>query len=455
MPIAAMRSLAVKLTLLFLAVSVAGTMLASLLIRRQAERQFDQLIRQQGEAYFVRDVQAYYLATGSLYGIDRLLYARYTRPEHGQPPRSMPFALAGPHGEILVPAGSWQRGHAVPVAELAAGLPVTVGTETVATVLLLNLEPARDSFEEEYLRDFNQALLLGALGATAIAIVLGGVLANQLTQPLREVAAASEALAAGELGQQVPVRTRDELGQLASSFNQMSAALARATQQRQQMTADIAHDLRTPLSVIGGYLEAMEEGTLPPTPGRLAILQQEVNGLQRLVDDLRTLSLADAGELPLAPQETDVRGLLEQVSAAYAPQAERQEVELLVDAPPDLPPVWLDPERMRQVLGNLLSNALRYTASGEQITLAARQHGSGQMGQLLLTIADTGAGIAPEDLPYVFDRFYRSDKARAEGHGESGLGLAIVRSLVAMHQGTITVRSAPGEGTTFSMRLPL
>jgi signal transduction histidine kinase len=450
-----MRSLAVKLTLLFLAVSVAGTLLASLLIRRQAERQFDQLIRQQGEAYFVRDVQAYYLATGSLYGIDRLLYARYTRPDHGQPLRSLPFALASAQGQILVPAGSWQRGETVQGAELAAGLPVTVGAETVATVLLLNLEPARDSFEEEYLRDFNRALLLGALGATAIAVVLGALLASHLTQPLREVAGASQALAQGELGQQVPVRTRDELGQLASSFNQMSAALARATQQRQQMTADIAHDLRTPLTVLGGYLEAMEEGTLPPTPGRLAILQQEVNGLKRLVDDLRTLSLADAGELPLSLQQVDAGRLLDQVCVAHTPQAVRQEVALTATAEPDLPPVQLDPERMRQVMGNLISNALRYTEAGGSITLAAEREVAGEQAQLLISVADSGSGIAAADLPFVFDRFYRGDKARAEGTGESGLGLAIARSLVELHGGAIAVTSTPGEGSTFLIRLPL
>lgn len=449
-----MRSLSVKLTLLFVAVSLAGTLLASLLIRRQAEAQFDQLIRRQGEAYYVRDVQAYYTYNGSLHGIERLLYARYTRPEPGQAARSLPFAVAGPEGQIVVPAGEWQRGENVPAAALADGLPVTVGSATVGTVLLLNLEPARDIFEEEYLRDFNRALFLGAIGATAIAIVLGAVLANQLTRPLREVAEASEALAAGELGQQVPVRTRDELGLLASSFNQMSAALARATQQRRQMTADIAHDLRTPLTVLGGYLEAMEDGALPPTPERLAILQQEVNGLKRLVDDLRTLSLADAGELPLALQEVDAAELLEQVRAAYAPQADRQKVALDVDAAANLPAARLDPERMRQVLGNLIGNALRYTGAGGRITLSARRDGARQPAQLLIAVADTGAGIPPSDLPYIFDRFYRGDKARAEGEGESGLGLAIARSLVDMHHGTIQVESAPGQGATFSIHLP-
>jgi len=446
-----MRSLAAKLALLFVAVSLAGTLLSSFFIQRQAERRFDQLIRAQAEAYYVRDVQAYYIATGSLQEVERLLRGRYARTAYGQRPQSLPFALAGPKGFIVVPAGEWEAGEAVPAHVLGSGLPVVVGSQRIGTVLLLNLEPARDIFEEQYLQGINQALFLGGLAATGIAVLLGAILASSLTRPLREVAEASQALAQGELGQQVPVRTRDELGALAVSFNRMSEALARATQQRRQMTADIAHDLRTPLTVLAGYLEAMEEGTLPPTPERLGIMQQEVSGLRRLVEDLRTLSLADAGELPLQLHETDAGELLAQVRAAYAPQAERQGVTLAAEAAPGLPKIRVDPERMRQVLGNLIGNALRYTPAGGRISLSA----GGEDGALLLSVADTGSGIEPEDLPYVFDRFYRGDRARSEGQGESGLGLPIARSLVEMHGGTISIRSGPGEGTTFLIRLPV
>lgn len=449
-----MRSLAVKLTLLFVAVSLAGTLFSSFLIQRQAERRFALLIRAQAAAYYVRDVQAYYVATGSLYGVERLLHGRYTRAAPGQQSQGLPFAVAGPQGKIVVAAGQWERGEAVPDSALDAGLPVYVGSDRVGTVLLLNLEPARDIFEEQYLRGINRALFLGGLAATAIAILLGAVLANSLTRPLREVAAASQALAQGELGQQVPVRTRDELGALAVSFNRMSEALAHATHQRRQMTADIAHDLRTPLTVLSGYLEAMEEGALPPTPERLEIMRHEVNGLKRLVEDLRTLSLADAGELHLHLQETNVAELLAQASAAYGPQAERQGVTLATEAAPGLPPARMDPERIRQVLGNLLSNALRHTPPGGRILLSAARENGSPGGTLLLSVADTGTGIAPGDLPYVFDRFYRGDRARPEGQGESGLGLAIARSLVEMHGGAITVQSVLGEGTTFRIALP-
>jgi signal transduction histidine kinase len=446
-----MRSIALKLTLLFVAVSLAGTLLSSFFIQRQAERRFDRLIRQQGQAYYVRDVQASYAFTGSLQGTERLLRAQYLRPGPGQAAHDLPFALADAEGVIVVPSGGWERGETVPDSTLGDGLPVHVGSQLVGTVLLQNLEPARDVFAEQYLRGINWALILGGLGATAIAVLLGGVLANSLTQPLREVAEASQALAQGELGQQVPVRTRDELGALALSFNAMSDALARATRQRRQMTADIAHELRTPLTVLSGYLEAMEEGTLPLTAQRLEIIRQEVNGLKRLVEDLRTLSLAEAGELPLQLQQTNLSDLLAQMQTAYSPQAERRNVTLTAVVEPGLPAAYVDPERLRQVLGNLLSNALRHTPAGGRIVFSA----SRDEHAILLTVADTGAGIEPDDLPHVFDRFYCADHSRAEGQGESGLGLAIVRSLVEMHRGSVAVESMPGRGAIFTIRLPL
>jgi signal transduction histidine kinase len=443
-----MRSLYVKIVLIFLGVSLVGTLLAAFLIRQHTEREFNRLLREQARATFVREVQAFYQATGSLRGIERVLRSR--PPRAGG--RSLPYALVDSTERVVVPAGEWQQRQAVPQDVLEEGLPVAVEGRRIATVLLLEWAPVRNPFEERYLQGINQALLLGALGATTIAVILGAVLARSLTRPLQEVSAASQAMARGDLDQKVPVRTQDELGELARAFNQMSAALARARQQRRQMTADIAHDLRTPLTVLAGYLEAMEEGALAPTAQRLATMQQEVAGLNRLVEDLRTLSLADAGELPLHVQETDVQELLDRVRDVYAPQARQQEVDLRVEVAPDLPPVRMDPERIRQVLGNLLSNALRHTSAGDSVVLKAAPENASH---LLLNVRDTGAGIAAQDLPHVFNRFYRGDKARSEEQGAAGLGLAIARSLVEMHGGTIGVESASGSGTVFRIRLPL
>jgi signal transduction histidine kinase len=258
-------------------------------------------------------------------------------------------------------------------------------------------------------------------------------------------------MARGDLLQQVPVRTQDELGELATAFNQMSADLARANQYRRQMTADIAHDLRTPLTVLSGYLEAMEDGTLTPTPARFQMMQQEVDALNRLVVDLRTLSLADSGELTLQKEPVLIGDLLTQVEAAFAHRAAQQDVTIRLATAVSSPPMPLDPTRMRQALGNLVSNALRHTPVGGTITLATQLLANGR---LAITVTDTGAGIPPADLPYIFDRFYRGDKSRQEGEGESGLGLAIVKSLVTAHEGQIIVDSTVGVGTTFTITLP-
>jgi signal transduction histidine kinase len=339
----------------------------------------------------------------------------------------------------------------VPPEALAKGMPLAVDGNQVGFVLVDDQPPPRNPAEEAFAAQTNRALLFGALGGTAVALILAIFMARTLTQPLRELATASRQMALGELLQEVPVRTQDELGELAAAFNQMSADLAHANQSRRQMTADIAHDLRTPLTVLSGYLEAMEEGTLPPTRARFQMMIQEVDALKRLVMDLRTLSLADAGQLMLQKEPVVIGDLLAQVQAAYVHQALQQEVTIQVGTAVPHLSILLDQARMRQSLGNLVSNALRHTPAGGTITLATKLLADGR---LSITVSDTGAGIPPADLPHIFDRFYRGDKSRQEREGASGLGLAIVKSLVAAHNGQITVASTLNVGTTFTMTLP-
>lgn len=443
-----MHSLRLKLIFTFLAISLAGSLIAAIIVRQSNERAFNALLREQGQVSFVNDVLAYYEANGTFSGLARRAHDHddgFSRPD-------APFALADENGRVIIENGPYSRGVIVSAADLAAGTQLMVDGVQVGTVLPVNQPPPRDPVEQAYVRQTNRALLIGALMATAVAIGLAIVLARTLTRPLQELSAASRAMAAGNLEQQVPVRTHDELGELATTFNQMSAELARANQQRRQMTADIAHDLRTPLTVLSGYLEAMEDGTLSPTPNRLQMMHQEVETLKRLVEDLRTLSLADAGNLALHKEPLAPHNLLTQVQSAYAHQAAAQKIDLAVVASVDLPPITVDPARMRQVLGNLVSNALRYTPTGGRITLAA-DRASAQDSGVRMSVTDTGLGIPPEDLPHIFDRFYRGDKSRREDRGESGLGLAIVKSLVTAHGGVINVASTPGSGTSFTILL--
>jgi two-component system sensor histidine kinase BaeS len=466
------RSITLKLVLAFLIVSIIGAALAAALARWGMFEEFDRLVLDQAQSEFIADVSTYYQTYGSWTGVAGSLPPRAPAPlpqpqpmdrdRPGQQPPAPPppspesqqppfaFALVDQNGYVVVPAGPYRIGDHIPTAVLEQGVEVEVDSQVVGTVLTAGEPPALTPREEQFLARINLALLYAALGATAIALFLGVLLARTLTRPVRELTAATRAMAKGELEQQVPVHSQDELGELAAAFNQMSADLARANELRRQMTADIAHDLRTPLSVITGYTEALRDGVLPPTPETFQTMHQEAEHLSLLVKDLRTLSLADAGELTLTRQLVHPHELLERMAAAYLPKAQELEATLQVTAEANVPPVNVDPERMVQVLGNLVSNALRYTPAGGQISLAATQQGN----NVLLTVQDNGVGIAPDELPRIFDRFYRGDKARQASKGESGLGLAIAKSLVELHGGTITVESTLGEGATFTIFLP-
>jgi signal transduction histidine kinase len=469
------RSLDFKLVLAFLLVSIIGVALTVAFARWATYQEFDRLVLEQARDDFVAEASTYYRANGSWQGFGEYLHFRVPPPAPqdrpgappgpgGQPPPgqqpgvgSQPapqpapyvFALADRDGVVVMSAGPYLLGDQVPANQLAGGLAIEVDGQVVGTALATGESPQLAPQEAHYLRRTNRVSLYAGLAATLVALVLGVILARTLTRPLGELTAATRAMAQGDLEQRVPVRSQDELGELATAFNQMSADLAQANELRRQMTADIAHDLRTPLTVMAGYLEALRDGVLPPSPDRFETLYKEALLLRRLVEDLRTLSLADAGELTLNREPVPPRTVLEQAAAAYHHQAGQAQITLAVRAGSSLPMIDVDPDRMAQVLGNLVANALRHTPAGGRVLLEAGQRGN----DLWLSVRDTGEGIAPDELPHVFDRFHRGDEARQTHEGESGLGLAIAKSLVELHGGTIAVESTPGQGTTFSIAL--
>ncbi len=294
----------------------------------------------------------------------------------------------------------------------------------------------------------NASLFWGALGGTLLATAVGILMARQLIQPIKTLTVASQKLSDGELGYQVSVDAQDEIGDLARSFNQMSSELERSNHLRRQMTADIAHDIRTPLTVIAGYTEGLSEEKLSPSVATFQVMHAQVCLLQHLLDDLHTLSLSDGGDLVLQKQRVDPRALLERTAVTYLQQAEAQNITLRVNAPSDLPLVNVDIERMVQVFNNLVGNALRYTSAGGEIALEANE----QAGRVVLRVCDTGAGIPAADLPNIFERFYRADHARQRTDTQSsGLGLAIAKAIVEAHGGRISVTSQPNVGTTFTI----
>lgn len=449
-----MRSLGLKLTLAFLVVGVMGAILVALFVGQRTQREFGQFVMDRYQVDAVAELAAYYQRNGNWDGIDAIVVRDLSRRPGRWGPGWVPVTLIDANRKVVFGGWHYQVGEQVSRRDTGAGAPIEVDGETVGWLLFDSLRPTGHplpgSPEWAFLARVTRATVYGAWGATVIALLLGILLARTISRPVRELTAATQLVAQGQLGHQVPVRTRDELGELAASFNQMSADLAHSNHLRRQMTADIAHELRTPLSVILGYTEALSDAKLQGTPEAFHIMHDEAQHLGRLVEDLQTLALADAGELSLTRRPTAPQTLLERAASAYRAQAEQKGISLHVLAAPDLPEVEVDPDRMAQVLSNLVSNALRYTPAGGEITLSAEFRPS----VVRLRVRDTGAGIAPEDLPHVFERFYRGDKSRQRQEGESGLGLAIARSIVETQGGTIVVDSTPGEGTTFTIALP-
>lgn len=294
----------------------------------------------------------------------------------------------------------------------------------------------------------NKIKVIGVTGLIlALTIAITSVVAVRLVRPLRVLAAAAQRPADQHI--RVPVTTRDETGYLAAAFNEFTARRERLEEQRKAMVSDIAHELRTPLTNIRGWLEVTRDGIVEPDPELIAGLHEEALLLQRVVDDLQDLAAADAGTLKLHRELLSAGALLSHVAAAHGAQAEASGIALLHQAA-DGVQMEADPVRIRQIVGNLVSNALRHTSAGGTITLTAGQTDD----HVLLTVRDTGSGIAPEDLPHIFDRFWRAEKSRSRRTGGSGLGLAIVRQLVTAHGGTVTATSDPGVETVFTLHLP-
>ncbi|WP_443080684.1 ATP-binding protein [Streptomyces sp. PTD5-9] len=329
-------------------------------------------------------------------------------------------------------------------SHVASPAMLFIGDEDSTTVPGFALSPA------------NTAKIAGA-AALVLALTVGATMlaGARLVRPLRDLTGAAQRMRDGEESAPVLVTDGNEIGRLAAAFNDMAAHRARLEEQRKDMVSDVAHELRTPLSNIRGWLEAAQDGLAEPDPAFIASLHTEAVQLQHIIDDLQDLADADAGVLRLHPEPVRAEDVLDQVAAAHQGRAETAGVALTVrktaaDAP--VPRLTADPVRLRQAVGNLVSNAVRHTPAGGRVTLRAYVSESGD--RVVVEVADTGSGIAADDLPYVFDRFWRAEKSRSRRTGGSGLGLAIVRKLVEAHGGSVAVKSAEGRGSVFALRLP-
>jgi two-component system OmpR family sensor kinase/two-component system sensor histidine kinase BaeS len=449
----------VKLLAAFLIVAASAVGVAALMANRITTRQFEIYVSQGKQARAERlapEFAAYYARTGSWDGVDQWWAELEHEPSSGRGTgrglgqgsgaSSDRLLLANADRRVILDSEDSLLGRQMPDLELSAGVPIEVGGDVVGTLVVAAEGTVHESLESEFLNQVNRSLVWAGVAAGVVALVVGLVLARQLSAPIRDLTGAAHRLADGEMTQ-VQVRSDDEIGELGEAFNQMARSLAQQKTLRRNLMADIAHELRTPLTVIRSDLEALLDGVYEPTPETLASVQEETLLLARLVDDLRALAQAEAGQLRLERQSLDLAELLGGVAAGFDLQARGQGQELKLDLPPDLPTVDADPQRVRQAVANLVSNALRHAPDAGHVVISAQA----LQAEVQVSVADDGPGIAQEDLDRIFERFWHGVQPRAQG---SGLGLTITRELVRAHGGRIWVESEPAQGSTFHFTLP-
>lgn len=303
-------------------------------------------------------------------------------------------------------------------------------------------------------RGVTEALLWGALAAVVVAGVASYVLSGLVTRTIGEMAVAARRIAAGEYDQRVSHTADDEIGRFADSFNEMAERLAETERIRRELLATISHELRTPLTNIQGYMEGLMDGVVAEEPATYQLVHREAARLARLVADVESLSRVEAGAERIAPRSLDAGKLARDVADRLRPQFEQKPVDLDVDIDPDTPPVWADEDRLVQVLVNVVGNSYAYTPPGGSVLVSVRSEVSVEGASVLFEVRDTGIGIPAEDLPHVFERFYRVEKSRSAAGGGLGIGLAVVRSLVEQMGGRVRVESERGSGTRVFISLP-
>ncbi|MBW8190503.1 HAMP domain-containing histidine kinase [Neiella marina] len=352
----------------------------------------------------------------------------------------------------LIPYLAFNVGDYIPPAFLLDAEPIQYNQQLIAWIIPPEATGLRLSSQlKVFLANIHQILFVSVAIGIIASLILAVCLSRWLLKPMHSLHSAMSSMAKGQLFQHVPVTAKNELGELAQGFNQMSSSIAEADRKRRQLAADISHDLGTPLQVISGYVEMAQAGDVDLCKSRLDVVASEVKLIERLIDDMNLLAKTDSQTLSLTMSEVPVQLLLQRVHQRFMPSCESKQIEFVLQAEEPLPTLPLDEERMLQVLGNLITNSLKHTPKGGRITLRAEQTAE----YCELSVIDNGEGIDPSKLPFVFDRFYQTDTARANVEGSSGLGLSIVKGLLKVQGANITAYSDGQLGARFTIQVPL
>ena len=359
--------------------------------------------------------------------------------------------LTDTQGNIIADSRSQNVSGKIDQEELQRAIPLVANYETVGYLVHEGGMVFSSGDETELLSRLTRSAYLAAGIAIGFALLLALLLSTQLLRPVRALTQAAQDLSGGDLSKRVTIQGDDELAVLGQTFNQMASSLENAEQSRRAMTADIAHELRTPLAVQRAQLEALQDGVFSPTDENFEILLEQNMLLTRLVSDLRTLAMADAGQLQLEKTPANLGQLAARVADQFKPQAADMGVEIHYSQQEGCPVVDVDPGRVEQIIGNLLSNALRYTPENSWVKMDLQCSNE----QVVLTVRDNGPGIPEEAQQQVFERFYRADSSRSRTKGGSGLGLAIARQLAEAQDGNLVVRNHPDGGAEFQLYFPV
>ncbi len=440
-----------KFILAFLTAALASIALVGVFTMVISKQKFESLVIESRSEEIQAYILNYYQDRGGLAGIEITLRPPPSQVTPGTEPLFPPgFILADAHGRIILGDSSHPIGSQLRPSDYTMAEAIQSEGTTIAHLAVINPTARPNPREQEFFRQTNSALLYASLGAVVLSVLLGLIFTQSLLKPLDKLSLAIKNMEKGELQQEIKATSQDELGQVIQTFNQMSQTISQAKLRRQQMTADIAHELRSPLTVINGYLEALLDGTLTATPERIKTIQHEVDQLNRLVSDLRTLALADAGQLSITNTAIKSDQIFQRLKKAFELAANEKGIKININNQSSNILFWGDEGRMIQALGNLVSNAIRHTEPDGRISLSASTAPEG----IRLIVKDTGTGIPEEHLANLFERFYRADTSRYATEGETGLGLSITKAIVEAHRGQISVHSEVGEGTIFIITLP-